>query len=105
MAWTEPIKLPTEDSDEISTSSGMPSSRSTTASIVSAEASGYVPAAVLDGGKSDLRIDGGERGGLDCFGKYFSGVLPANARDLCVIVLAYRVLCVNCTSTADNQCV
>jgi hypothetical protein len=53
---------------------------------------------VLDGGKIDLRLDGGERG-LDCFGKSFSGVLPSNARDLCVIVLAYGVLCVNCTST------
>jgi hypothetical protein len=52
MAWTEPIKLPTEDSDEISTSSGRPSSRSTTASIVSAEASGYVPAVVLDGARA-----------------------------------------------------
>jgi hypothetical protein len=75
----------------------------TTASSVDAEASGCVPATVLDGGMIDLRLNGGEKGGLDCLGKSFSGVFPANARDLCVIVLAYGVLYVNCTSTADNQ--
>jgi hypothetical protein len=28
--------------------------------------------------------------------------LPTNARDLCVICLLYGVLCVICTSTAEN---
>jgi hypothetical protein len=77
-------------------------SRSTTASYASAVASGLVPAAALDGGKVGLRLDGGERGGLDGFCKFFRGVLPTNARDLCVICLLYGVLCVNCTSTAEN---
>jgi hypothetical protein len=44
---------------------------------------------VLDDGKVDLRLDGGERGGLDCVCKSFSGVLPTIARDLCAIFSFY----------------
>jgi hypothetical protein len=54
---------------------------------------------VLDGGKVDLQLGDGERGGPDFVCKSFSGVLPTNVRDLCVKFSFYGVLCVYCTST------
>jgi hypothetical protein len=62
MASSKPIKLPAKESGETWTSSGRPCSRSTIASHVGTEASGLVPAAVLNGDTVDLRrLDGGER--------------------------------------------
>jgi hypothetical protein len=58
---------------------------------------------VLDGGLADPRLNGGERGESDCNCKSFSRVFPIITRDLCVKVLVYGVLCVNCKATADNQ--
>jgi hypothetical protein len=77
-----------------------PFSRSHPAFIVSAEASGYVPAPMLDGGDYDLSLNGGEREGSDCFLKSFSEVFSTNTRALCVIFFSYRVLCKVCTATA-----
>jgi hypothetical protein len=57
------------------TSMVRPSLRFHPAFIVSAEASGFVPAPVLDGGDCDLSLDDGERGGSVCFLKSFSKVL------------------------------
>jgi hypothetical protein len=76
-----------------------PSSRSHPAFIVNAEASGFVPALVLDGGDCDLSLDGGEREGSDCYQKSFSEVFSTNTRDLCVISI-FGVLCKVCTATA-----
>jgi hypothetical protein len=75
------------------TSMVRPSSRSHPALIVSAEASGFVPAPVLEGGDCNLSLDGGEREGSDYFLKSFSEVFSANTRDLCVISFSYGVLC------------
>jgi hypothetical protein len=87
------------DSDN-ETSMVRPSSRFHPAFIVSAEASGFVPAPVLDGGDCDLSLNGGEREGSDCFLKSFSEVLSAITRDPCVISISFGVLCKTCTATA-----
>jgi hypothetical protein len=58
------------------------------------EASGIIPTPELDGDKADLRLDGGERGGLDCVCKSSSRGLSTNTRDLCALFLFYEVLCV-----------
>jgi hypothetical protein len=92
-----------KDSGKKSTSFKRPPSRLATAFTVGAEASGSVLASVLDGGLADLRLNGGERGRSDSNCKSFSRVFPIIARDLCVIVLTYGVLCVNCKATADNH--
>jgi hypothetical protein len=62
-----PIKLPVKDSGTSSTSIRRPILRSAAAAFVGSEASGYVPASVLDGGSSGLWLVGGERGGSVCF--------------------------------------
>jgi hypothetical protein len=64
-----PIKMPVKDSGTSSTSIRRPLWRSTAAAYVGSEASGFVPASVLDGGSSGfcLWLDGGERGGSVCF--------------------------------------
>jgi hypothetical protein len=79
-----PICKPMNDSGN-ETSMVRPSSRSHPAFIISSEASGLVPAPVLDGGDYDLSLDGGEREGSDCYQKSFSEVLSTITRDLCVI--------------------
>jgi hypothetical protein len=61
-----PICKPINDSGN-KTSMVRPSSRSHPAFIINAEASGFVPAPVLDGGDCDLSLDGGEREGSDCY--------------------------------------
>jgi hypothetical protein len=93
-ASTKPIYMLVKESGKVSTSNGRPPSRLATASNAGAEASGVVPASELDGGLADLWLDGSERGGFDCTCRSFSRVLPTNAWDLCVTVLAYGVLCV-----------
>jgi hypothetical protein len=70
-----------------------PSLRSLPALIVSAEASGFVPASVLDGGDYDLSLDGGEREGSVCNCKSFSEVFSVSTGDLRVILFSYGVLC------------
>jgi hypothetical protein len=85
MASNKPIKMPAKKSGESSASRGRPSSRLIAATNASIEASGFVSTAVLDGGELDLWLDDGERGGPDFLCKYFSGVFPANARDICVV--------------------
>jgi hypothetical protein len=82
------------------TSMVRPSLRFHPAFIVSAEASGFVPAPVLDGGDCDLSLDGGEREGSDCFSESFSKVLSAITRDPCVISFSFGVLRKSCTATA-----
>jgi hypothetical protein len=63
-----PIKLPVKDSDMSSTSIRRPLQKSAAATFVGSEASGFVPASVLDGGCAGfwLWLDGGERGGSVC---------------------------------------
>jgi hypothetical protein len=68
-----------------------PSSRSATACIVSMEASGFVPASMLDDGSSNLWLGGGEREGSDCFPKSFREIFSTNTRVLCVISFFYGV--------------
>jgi hypothetical protein len=63
-----------KDSGKKSTSFERPPSRLATAFIVGVEASGSVPASVLDGGLVDLRLNGSERGRSDYNCKYFSRV-------------------------------
>jgi hypothetical protein len=82
------------------TSMVRPSSRSHPAFIISSEASGLVPAPVLDGGDYDLSLDGGEREGSDCYLKSLSEVLSTITRDLCVISISFGVLCKECIATA-----
>jgi hypothetical protein len=82
------------------TSMVRPSSRFHPALIVSAEASGFVPAPVLDGGDCDLSLDGGQREGSDCFQKSFSEVFSANTKDLCVIFFFMGSFVKDCTATA-----
>jgi hypothetical protein len=82
------------------TSMVRPSSRFHPAFIVSVEASGFVPAPVLDGGDCDLSLDGGEREGSICSLKSFSEVLSTITRDPCVISISVGVLCKICTATA-----
>jgi hypothetical protein len=94
-----PICKPTNVSGN-ETSMVRPSSRSHPAFIVSAEASGFVPAPVLNGGDCDLSLDGGEREESDCFLKSFSEVFFTNTRDLCVISISFGVLYKVCTATA-----
>jgi hypothetical protein len=53
----------------------------------------FVPASELNGGSSDLRLDGGDREGPDCFCKSFSGIFSAIVRDLCVISSFYEIFC------------
>jgi hypothetical protein len=69
--------------------------RSAAAAIVGSEASGFVPASVLDGGSSGLWLGGGERGGPVCFSVSLREVLPTFARDLCVFSVFYGVSCNN----------
>jgi hypothetical protein len=78
-----------------STSIRRPLLRSATAAIVGSEASGFVPASVLDGGSSGLWLDGGERGGSICHSLSLREVLPIFARDLCVLSVFYGVPCNN----------
>jgi hypothetical protein len=92
MAQLKPIKKPARDSDDVSTSSGRPFSRSATAFNVSTGASGLVPVPELNGGKADLRLIGGERGGLDCNHKSFRRVLSTNTKDLCTIFSFHGIL-------------
>jgi hypothetical protein len=101
-AQKKPIRKPAEDSDDESTSNGRPLSRSAAAGIVSTAASGVVPASELDGGEAELQLDGEERG-LDCTKKSFSRDLSVSTRDLCIILVSYGVLYVNCTATAYNE--
>jgi hypothetical protein len=63
-----PIKMPVKDSGMSSTSIRRPLRRSAVAAFVGSEASGFVPAFVLDGDSSGfcLWLDGGERGGSVC---------------------------------------
>jgi hypothetical protein len=63
-----PIKMPVKDSGTSSTSIRRPLRRSTAAPFVGSEASGFVPAPVLDGGSPGFCfwLDGGERGGSVC---------------------------------------
>jgi hypothetical protein len=63
-----PIKMPVKDSDMSSTSIRRPLRKSAAAAFVGSEASGFVPASVLDGGSSGFCfwLDGGERGGSVC---------------------------------------
>jgi hypothetical protein len=60
--------MPVKDSDTSSTSIRRPLQRSAAAAFVGPEASGFVPASVLDGGCAGfcLWLDGGERGGSVC---------------------------------------
>jgi hypothetical protein len=77
-----------------STSIRRPLLRSATAAIFGSEASGFVPAFVLDGGSSGLWLDGGEKGGSDCYSLSFSEVLSAFTRNLCVLSVFYGVPCI-----------
>jgi hypothetical protein len=52
-----------------------------TVAIVGSEASGFIPASVLDGGSSGLWLDGGERGGSVCYSLSFREVLPTFTSD------------------------
>jgi hypothetical protein len=63
-----PIRLPVKYSGMSSTSIRRPLQRSAAAAFVGSEASGFVPASVLDGGCAGfwLWLDGGERGGSVC---------------------------------------
>jgi hypothetical protein len=92
-----PIKLPVKDSGMSSTSIRRPLRRSAAAAFVGSEASGFVPAFVLDGGCSGFCfwLDGGERGGSVLLTISLSEVLPTFARDLCVIPIFYGVPCNN----------
>jgi hypothetical protein len=56
-------------------------------------ASGFVPATELDGGSSNLRLDGGDREGSDYFFLSFREVLSINTSDLCIVFFSYGVLC------------
>jgi hypothetical protein len=64
-----PIKMPVKDSGMSSTSIRRPLWKLAAAAFVGSEASGFVPASVLDGGSSGFCfwLDGGERGGSVCF--------------------------------------
>jgi hypothetical protein len=73
------------------TSMVRPSLRSLPALIVSVEASGLVPASVLDGGNCDLSLDGGEKEGSFYNCKSFSDVFSASIGDLRVILFSYGV--------------
>ena len=95
-----PILKPAKGSGAYLTSSVRPLLKSVAALNVRTEASGSVPASVLDGGDGDFRLGGGEREGFDCFFPSFSEVFSTNTRDLCVICFSYEVLCKICTSTA-----
>jgi hypothetical protein len=64
-----------------------PSSRSAPAFNIGLEASGVVPASILDGGWPDLWLSVGNREGLDCFCKIFNEVLSTCIKDPCVIFL------------------
>jgi hypothetical protein len=78
-----------------STSIRRPLLRSAAAAIVGSEASGFVPASVLDGGSSGLWLDSGERGGSVCYSVSLREVLPILTRDLCVFPVFYGVPCNN----------
>jgi hypothetical protein len=61
--------MPVKDSGMSSTSIRRPLQKLAAAPFVGSEASGFVPASVLDGGSSGFCswLDSGERGGSDCF--------------------------------------
>jgi hypothetical protein len=70
-----------------STSIRRPLLRLATAAIVGSEASGFVPASVLDGGSSGFWLDSGERGESVCYSLSFREVLPTFTRDLCTFYI------------------
>jgi hypothetical protein len=97
-----PIKMPVKDSGMSSTSIWRPLRRSAVAAFVGSEASGFVPASVLDGGSSGFCfwLDGGERGGSVCF-------LYLSVRSLLLLPGTYVLflysmgsLVITCTATA-----
>jgi hypothetical protein len=90
-----PIKMLEKGSGKSLTSIGRPLPRSATACIVGSEASGFVPASDINGGSSGLWLDGGDRGGPDCFSLSFREVLSTLARVLCVLLVFYEVPCNN----------
>jgi hypothetical protein len=90
-----PIKLSVKGSGISSTSIRRPLLRSAAAAIVGSEASGFVPASVLDGSSSGLWLNGGERGGSACFSVSLREVLPTLTRDLCVFPVFYGIPCNN----------
>jgi hypothetical protein len=90
-----PIKLPVKGSGTSSTSIQRPLLRSATAAIVGSEASGFVPASILDSGSSGLWLDGGEKGGSVCYYLSFREVLPTFTRNLCVLSIFYGVPSIN----------
>jgi hypothetical protein len=63
-----PIKMPVKDHGMSSTSIRRPLRKLAAATFVGSEASGFVPASVIDGGSFGFCfwLDGGERGGSDC---------------------------------------
>jgi hypothetical protein len=95
-----PIKLPVKDSGTSSTSIRRPLLRSAAAAFVGSEASGFVPASVLDGGSFGLWLDGGERGGSVCF-LYLSerSFLPLPGSYV-LFLYFMGFLVITCTSTA-----
>jgi hypothetical protein len=95
-----PIKLPVKDSGTSSTSIRRPLPRSAAAAFVGSEASGFVPASVLDGGSSGFWLDGGERGGSVCF-LYLSERSFLHLPGSYVLFLYFiGSLVITCTSTA-----
>jgi hypothetical protein len=95
-----PIKLPVKDSGMSSTSIRRPFLRSAAAVFVGSEASGFVPASVLDGGSSGFWLDGGERGGSVCF-RYLSERSFLHLPGSYVLFLYFiGSLVITCTSTA-----
>jgi hypothetical protein len=95
-----PIKLPVKDSGMSSTSIRRPLLRSAAVAFVGSEASGFVPASVLDGGSSGFWLDGGERGGSICF-LYLSerSFLPLPGSYVLFLYFMGSLI-ITCTSTA-----
>jgi hypothetical protein len=83
-----------------STSFVRPFLRLATALSVGMVASGFVPAAVHDGGSAGLRLNGGEREGPNCFEEFFSRVFSTITRDLRVICILMGSFVKACMSTA-----
>jgi hypothetical protein len=87
--------LPVRSSGDDATSFVRPLSRSVAEGFARTKTSGHVPVGVHGCSVPSSLLHDGEEGGLDCVFPSFSKVLLTNARDPCVILLSYGILCNN----------